>query len=74
VSNPLFAAFLTATSIGVGTFIMGNARSAPTHWLLEWLIGSLVVGSILGSSAGIATALAVKRLRRVLNARKGSPQ
>jgi uncharacterized protein (DUF2062 family) len=66
VSNPLFAAFLTAASIGVGAFIMGSARSASTHWLVEWLIGSLVVGCVLGSSAAIATAIAVNRLQRRL--------
>ena len=73
VSNPLFAAFLTATSIGVGAYVTGSTGSSLAQWSIDWLAGWLIVGSVLGCSAGLATGLAVGRLRRRERIPPGDP-
>jgi Uncharacterized protein conserved in bacteria len=64
ISNPFFAAFLTAASIAVGGAITGSGRGTIAQWSLDWLVGWLVVGSLLGSASGIAAWIAVRRLSR----------
>jgi len=64
VSNPFFAAFLTAASIGVGAYVTGSTGGSLAQWSIDWLAGWLIVGSVLGAASGIAAWMAVRRLSR----------
>ena len=64
ISNPFFAGFLTAGSIGVGRYLLHDASYAVGRLSLDWLVGSVVVGSVLGTVSGVVSYGAAWRIRR----------
>lgn len=68
ISNPLFAGFLTAGSIGVGSYVLHEAPRTIGRLSLAWLTGSVVVGSVLGAVSGVVSYGAALRFRKRANA------
>ena len=64
ISNPFFAGFLTAGSIGLGRYLLHDASYSVGRLTLDWLAGSVVVGSVLGTISGVVSYCTAQHFRK----------